>query len=221
MRKSVIFTVILSVSVFTLMAQEQKEQKAPDQQTIVNKKYDDQGNLVEYDSTFISSWSADTTFHFGFPDNDPQFQFPGIEQFMNQFWNDSLFGDFSMPRQPFSFGFHFSPFDDDAFNGFQRYALPDSVFSNNFPFQIDSLFFNFRFNTPDGTNNLPQHHFFDDFEEQMKQHFFRFRDDSYSFPGFQNQEHRQEWEQLMEKHRQELENLRKKWQDNGPGDKDQ
>src|SRR5690606_22322003 len=97
---------------FTTFAQ---QQKSPDEQIIVNKKFDDQGNLIEYDSMFIHQWSMDTTFHFGFPGDSLSFQynFPGIEHFMKEFWRDSLFSHFSFPQQPFSFGFQFSPFGNN------------------------------------------------------------------------------------------------------------
>jgi hypothetical protein len=212
MKKSIVIAVILCVSVYAAKAQQQEKQKAPDRQSIVNKEYDEQGNLINYDSTFISTWSTDTSFHFGFPADSMSFHFPGIEQFMHNFWNDSLFGNLSFPNKPFTFGFQISPFGEDDFGNFMPPLFTDSLFSHQFPFQVDSLFFNFGFNQTPGQKPQIDSHFFDDFEERLKQHFFQFREEGYEFPGFKNEEHRQEWEQLIEQHRQELENLRKKWQ---------
>ncbi len=212
MKKSIVIAIFLCVSVFAAEAQHQKKQEAPDHQSIVNKEYDEDGNLIKYDSTFISTWSTDTSFHFGFPADSIPFNFPGIEQFMHNFWNDSLSGDFSFPNQPFTFGFQFSPFGDDDFGSFMPPTFPDSMFSHQFPFHVDSLFFNFGFNQTPGQKPQIDSHFFEDFEERLKEHFFQFREEGYQFHEFKNEEHRQEWEQLIEQHRQELENLKKKWQ---------
>jgi hypothetical protein len=212
MKKSIVIAVILSVAFFAAEAQKQEKQKAPDQQSIVNKEYDEQGNLIKYDSTFISSWSTDTSFHFGFPADSMSFHFPGIEQFMHNFWNDSALGNFTFPKEPFTLEFQFSPFGEGDFGDFMPPLFADSMFSHHFPFHVDSMFFNFGFNQTPGSPPQIDSHFFEDFEDRFKQHFFQFRDEDYQFPGFKNEEHREEWEQLIEQHRQELKNLRKKWQ---------
>ncbi|MGC9354439.1 MAG: hypothetical protein ACP5D9_11400 [Mariniphaga sp.] len=220
MKKLVFLTIIFSAVLFGAKAQQQQEQETPDEQIIVNKKYDEDGNLIEYDSTYIHQWSRDTTFHFGVPGDSLSFQynFPGIERFMDEFWNDSLFGNRDFPHQPFSFGFRFSPFDDE---NFRKHQLPfaDSLFSNQFPFQFDSLFFDFGFEPGEKLPPGFDHDFFEDFEKRLNRHFFRFRDENFGFPGFKNEEHRKEWEELMQKHQRELEELQKKWQKNDPPDK--
>ncbi len=213
MKKFVFLTLIFSVVVFEGKAQQQQEKETPDEQTIVKRKYDEHGNLTGYDSTYIHRWSLDTTFHFGFPGDSLSFQynFPGIDRFMDEFWNDSLFGSRTFPHQPFSFGFRFSPFDDENIRPHQL-PFADSLFSNQFPFQFDSLFFDFGFEPgeklPPGFDN----DFFEDFEKRLNRHFFRFRDENFGFPGFENEEHRKEWEELIQKHQRELEELQKKWQ---------
>jgi hypothetical protein len=218
MKKLVIATLLFSVAVFETTAQQNEKQEIPDEQIIVNKKFDEHGNLIEYDSTYIHQWSVDTTFHFGFP-GDSMFyfrNFPGIERFMNEFWNDSVFGKRFFTPQPFSFGFRFSPFGNDDLGNRNEPDLPDSPFQFEFPYRFDSLFFDFGF----GPNKSPgfDHDFYEDFEERLNRHYFRFRDENFAFPGFKNEEHRQEWEQLMEKHRRELEDLQKKWDENkSPG----
>jgi hypothetical protein len=216
MKKLLMITGILLITVSGINAQQQKEQESPDEQIIVNKKYDEQGNLIEYDSTYIHQWSTDTTFHFGFPGDSLSYQynFPGIERFMKEFWNDTVFGSPFFPRQPFSLKFRFSPFDDEEFD------LPpgspwftDSMILRNFPFQFDSLYFDFGFDPPEKSHHKFNEEFFKDFEQRLNQHFFRFRDENFGFPKFKNKEYQEEWEQLMEKHRQEMEELRKKWQE--------
>lgn len=215
MKKLVITALLFSVAVWGVKAQQQEEQKEPDEHIIINKKYDEQGNLIGYDSTSIRKWNMDTTFHFGFPDDgsSSQWDFPGIERFMKEFWNDSVFGNPSLPNQPFSFGFKFSPFGEKGFDQDNRPSFPDSLYSGEFPFQFDSLFFDFGF---DSSDELPpgfDRESFEDFEKRLNRHFDRFQDENQSFPGFKNEDHLEEWEQLMEKHRQEIEELKKKWQD--------
>lgn len=214
MKKFIIFSIIFSVGVFEALAQQQQKQETPDEQVIVNKKYDDKGNLIEFDSTYIHKWSMDTTFHFGFPgDSLPShWKFPGIERFMQEFWGDSLPNNRHFPHQPFSFGFRFSPFDDSN-PGNNPFPFSDSLYSAPFPFQFDSLFFDFDFGPNDKLPPGFDNDFFNDFEEQLNQYFNRFRDNNFKFPGFKSEEHRKEWEELMRKHQQELEELQKKWQE--------
>lgn len=57
MKKLMLLTGVIFLAVFELHAQQQEKQKTPDQEIIINKKYDDQGNLVQYDSTTIHRWS--------------------------------------------------------------------------------------------------------------------------------------------------------------------
>lgn len=212
--KNLILSMLILCSVLSVNAQKPEKQESPDEQIIVNKKYDDQGNLIEFDSTYVHKWSMDSTFHFGIPgDSLSSYRnFPGIERFMHEFWNDSAFGNAPFPQQPFSFGFRFSPFDDKN-PGNNLLPFSDSLYSAPFPFQFDSLFFDFDFGPNDKLPPGFDNDFFNDFEEQLNQYFNRFRDNNFEFPGFKNEEHRKEWEELMRKHQQELEELQKKWQE--------
>ena len=220
MKKSVFITFVLLFAGTAICAQQQNEQKEPDEQVIVKKQYDEQGNLIQYDSVYYHKWTTDTTFHFGFPGDARSFgrDFPGIERFMNEFRNDSVFGKGTFPPQPFSFGFRFSPFDDEDFQNRYKPDFPDSLLLFDFPYRFDSLFFNFDFGPSQKLPHQFDEKFFEDFEERLNRHFFRFRDENFAFPGFKNEEHRQEWEELMEKHRRELEELQNKWDNNkSPG----
>ncbi len=194
-----------------LMAQQQNEPKMPDEQIIVNKKFNEKGDLIGYDSTAIYTWKTDTTFSFGFPDDSllQQWDFPGIEQFMNHFRSDSIFGNLPFQKQPFTFGFRLSPFDGQ-FKEPGRSTFPDSLFDAEFPFRFDSLFFNFNLDSAQIFNPEFSQKFMKDFKERMSRHYFI--PDWSGMPNFDNEKQKQEWEQLMEKHQREIENLKHKWQ---------
>jgi hypothetical protein len=212
MKTGIVFLLLTSIVALELKAQQQNNTNLPDEQTIVSKKFDDKGNLIGYDSTSIFSWKMDTTFNFGVPADSLShlWNFSGIEQLMNEFWSDSIFGNSRVPRQPFTFGFRFSPFGDQPDDP-RQHMFSDSLFAHEFPFQFDSLFFNFDFNTEEEFHHQFNKKFMDDVEERMNRFFFH--DETTVFPNFENEEQRKEWEQLMEKHRREMESLRKKWQE--------
>lgn len=217
MKKLLILTGIFTLAVFWSNAQQQGEQKTPDEQVIVNKKYDEQGNLTEYDSTTIHRWSMDTVFHFGLPGDSLAYpwNFSEIDRFMKEFWSDSVFDSPFFPNQPFSLRFLFSPYDQDKEpdHRFGNPWLNDSTFLKNFPLQFDSLFFDFGFEPSQSPFHGVDPGFLDDFEQRLNEHFYRFRDENFAFPGLKNKEYLEEWEQLMQKHQKEMDELRKKWQE--------
>lgn len=94
--KKIIF-IVTGLVFFTIQvfAQDTNKQTDTDEQIIVNKQYDDDGNLIQYDSTYVHQWSsADSTFEFLFP-GDPFFAgkgFPDMEQFFPDFQGDSVWG---------------------------------------------------------------------------------------------------------------------------------
>lgn len=194
-----------------LMAQQQNEPKMPDEQIIVHKKFNDKGDLIGYDSTAIYTLKTDTAFSFGFSDDSllQQWNFPGIEQFMDQFRNDSIFGNLPFQNHPFTFGFRLSPFNDQ-FKDLGQSSVPESLFADEFPFHFDSLFFNFNLDPAQNFNHEFPQKFMKDLEERINRHFFN--PDRSDFPNFDNEKQQQEWEQLMKKHRHEIENLKQKWQ---------
>ena len=219
MKKTIFLSAIAFIAAQTAFAQQQEDQKSPDEQVIVNKKYDEQGNLIEYDSTYFHKWTTDSTFHFGVPGDKSlkHWDFSEIEKFLNEFWNDSAFRNHTYTPKPFSFGFEFSPFGEDSDWSNPR-LHSDSLFQN-FPYRIDSLFF--KFGTTPFLDKQPEvdHRFFEDFEERLKEHFYRYRDEDYVFPEFENFQHQQEYEQLLEKHRKELDELKEKWNKQQSDDK--
>ncbi len=187
-------------------AQENKKEKAPDEQITVNKKYDENGNLIQFDSTYVHSWSSDSTMNFAFPDD--QFfsgkDFPDIHQFLHEFMNDSILRSHR----------GFSHFDNDEF--FKQFgeSFPDSLMQN-FSLKHDSVYFDFPM---DSLKNLPPG-FMPDFDELMqglKDHLGGTIPEPYfNVPRrFQSPEQQKEWEKLMEKQRKEMEEFRKKWEHN-------
>ena len=68
MKRLVLIALVFTTGFTFLQAQE--KQTKPEEKTIVNKEFDEDGNLIKYDSTFVWSWSGDSAFQFGFPMND-------------------------------------------------------------------------------------------------------------------------------------------------------
>ena len=95
MKKTVLFMfMLLSASLLFAQKQSPSEHKNPDEQIKVKKQYDEQGNLIGYDSTYVRSWSSDTTM----TSIDPDDMRRKMEQFFSndfgKFFSDSAaFGD--------------------------------------------------------------------------------------------------------------------------------
>lgn len=210
MKKLMLLLTIVFCSALFVSGQEQKKGKSPDEQIIVNKKFDDNGNLLEYDSTYVHQWSSDSTFHFNFPDNDffSGRGFPDLQSFLNEFLNDS-----SMGNSPFRQPFRFSPFDEDEFFQPFSFGLNDSL-PGTFPFGIDSLFRQFQ---SDGLDSFPRGFIYPDLDELKKQLFGQYGQVpgfNFETPELNSREQKEEWEKLMEKHQKEMEEFRKKWEQN-------
>lgn len=100
------FTYLLILLLYAncLFAQNSKSNIVPQSQIQVNKEYDENGNITRYDSTYISTWSSDSTTiimnldsirsQMGFPQND----------IFDQFFNPSdLFGSNSFDEMQKNF----------------------------------------------------------------------------------------------------------------------
>ena len=205
MRRLGLFLAALLFAAMQVNAQDQKNDQKPDEQITVNKKYDDNGNLIQFDSTYVHSWSSDSTMHSAFPDN-PFFSgkdFPDIDQFLKEFMNDSTFKSHQ----------GISPFDNDEF--FKQFgeSFPDSLMQN-FSLKHDSVYFDFPM---DSLKNLPPG-FMPDMDELMQglqKHLGNIHQPFSGLPPkFQSPEEQKEWQQLMEKHHKEMEEFRKKWEHN-------
>jgi len=62
MMKQILFVLVVLLAANGLFAQGISAGKAPDTEIRVNKEYDENGNLIRYDSSYVRSWSSDSTF---------------------------------------------------------------------------------------------------------------------------------------------------------------
>ena len=111
----------------TTMAQSKEEKKKnPKKEIRVNKQYDEQGNLIRYDSTFVYTWSSDTSRAHrldSLPRNLQQLEQWQLQmkQFMRQsFANDSLIKRL-IPQSQWPNDFFFNtPDNEKFFRDFQK-----------------------------------------------------------------------------------------------------
>lgn len=119
----------------TMMAQKPKSnQTAPKEDIHVNREYDENGNLIKFDSVYSYSWSGDTT----------QLKSLSPENFPN------LFGDhFSIAADSSFFdNFFFDDFDQSFFSPFsnKKDSIMNHGFNHQFPyfqFKKDTIASNF------------------------------------------------------------------------------
>ncbi|MFA9388914.1 MAG: hypothetical protein ACERKD_03855 [Prolixibacteraceae bacterium] len=89
--KRLVYLFVLLLTANWTFAQKDAANILPDSQIKVNKEYDEQGNLIRYDSTSVSSWSSDSTYSFMNVDSlENQLGFFFNDGF-DQFFNDSSF----------------------------------------------------------------------------------------------------------------------------------
>lgn len=191
--KNLILVLLILITGFSVANAQQKQSK-PEEKTIVNKEFDENGNLVKYDSTFVWSWSGDSAFQFDFP--------------MNGFFSGKNFPDFDEMFADSVFANHFNhPFFDFKQFGQQ---FPDSAFSQHFEFFGDSAFV-FPFDFGAGFDN----DFFSKDFEQLHEQLQRQMGELHSaMPRFESDQQRKAWEELMQKQQKEKEELLKKWKEN-------
>ena len=184
------FIILIIIGALQLNAQH----KTPDEKSIVNKQYDDKGNLIQYDSTYTWNWSSDSSFTFDFP---MQGLFKGFDDdFMDSVMNRHF-------NQQF---FSFNPFENDDFiNRFEQ-QFNDSAFSF-FKFPNDSSMVG-HFNLND---DLFHEFNAKEFEQLQKDLQKEFENRKKHQPQFESDEQRREWEELMKKQQKEKEALLKKW----------
>lgn len=208
--------VFLTVSAIAQKATPKKN--APEEKITVKKEYDENGNLIGFDSLRVWSWSGDSTFQFQFKNGWEQFfgkRFPDKE-FRFPFQTDSLF-----PNLPFS-RFHFGFPQHDRFSDYFFNEPDDSAFFKNFLFHTDTSLFmgpNSSFLLPPGFF-IPDMKGLNDLEEFLKDHFRSFspEDDPDGFDlqspyrRFFDPRQQEEWEKLMKKQQEELREFNKKWE---------
>lgn len=180
MKKLIILLVLCIAGALNIYAQNQQPDDT-DEQIIVNKEYDENGNLIKYDSTYIHQWSSDSTINLSFGN--------GFPAMMGDSMINSLLQQFGMSQK-----FDFSPFFDQDFLNQTQPVFSDSTFINHFNMQAQMFDF---FNDP-GFEQMQKQ-----MQEQLEQ-FNRF------MPQFQNENQQKEWENLMEKQRKEQEEFLRK-----------
>lgn len=190
----------------------------PDEEIIVNKEFDEQGNLLRYDSTYSFQWRSDTTVEF--PD------FGGWHDiFSNGFPFRDLFSDSLFQDMPFFRDFPPRFFEDDSVTasfpyGFDPFA-DDSSFLRRFFFHFDTALFM----GPDSSFLLPPGFIMPDMNslKDLLKEFGENQGDGPFSPFFYRRippgtsrfpdlEQQKEWDALIERHQREMEELRKKWE---------
>jgi hypothetical protein len=205
MRDLAILILTISFSHAVIAQKIDKLPKNPDEKITVNKEFDENGNLIGYDSTYVHTWSSDSSMVFPF-DTEEFFSlkggFPDANKFMQKFFGDSAFADpfFGMDNDLMKhFGKHFLDSDStlkDPFNEFFFNSDPFSRMDKNFGKEIEKLRKqmdknNQWFALPD---SIPGKNFY-----------------YYEEPSFRNEEQMKEYKALKEKQRKEMEEFRKKW----------
>lgn len=125
MKRIIIFFILSAGLVFNGLAQtKDKKSKLPKEDIKVNREYDEQGNLIRFDSTYTYNWSGDTTILNGrFPDKFDRF-FDNHSKLFNDssFMSDPFFGDldhlFSSPFSNKRDSLLLKKFGKDRFNFF-------------------------------------------------------------------------------------------------------
>ena len=200
MKKFIILAFLCVAVVVQSSGQKQKQNNKPDEQIRVNKKYDENGNLVQYDSTYVHQLSSDSTFTFSF---DHNFDFG--DNFPQMF--DHLNIDSMLQQIDSTHNFNFFPFDDEDFSGQFDKTFPDSL-TGNFHFNRDSV----SQYHPDPQAKIQDFLNEPGFDQWQKQLQDRLKQLGQFTPKFQNEEQKKEWEELMKKQQKEKEDLMKKWE---------
>lgn len=196
MRSLIAISIILFCASTPILAQK----NTPHEKSTVKKEYDENGNLIQFDSTYVWQWSSDSTINFK---QDENFAFGNhFPQFFSDFDADSIIRRFGFSDKKMLI-----PFDDEDFFSHFQNSLPDSMFTGKFPFKADSTM-NFYFG-----HQFPENFDFDEFEEIQKQMLEKFNQQNFPNPDFKSQKQKEEWEELIQKQQKEKEELMKKWKE--------
>ena len=185
--------IILLLVANLLFAQEKSENKSPDEQIKVNKEYDEAGNLIRYDSSYVKSWSSDTTLTIVDMDS--------IRKEMDAFFGNDFQNVFSdtmvLGNDPFlELHQHFFKEDHDFFDHFSR-GNNDSTLM----FTTDSLHSNFDF---DKLREEMMNHFGQFFQNDSTSSPFNASPDSADFDFFFDQDEFDRLRDEFEKHFEQL-----------------
>lgn len=174
-----------------------KKKNLPQEKVTVNKEYDENGNIISFDSSYVYLWSSDTTMT----------DFPGNLDFSEFFnWKGSFFDNDSA-------------FFVDPFGGFSNHEFENffNHFSNIFPDSIDQDLYSYKNDSTirffgDSTNffHLKKGDLNPDFHWQLNDSSMInfFSEPEFYFQGDSIWKKHQE---LLEKHFKDMEEFQKKF----------
>ncbi|GAB1450104.1 hypothetical protein MASR2M47_01600 [Draconibacterium sp.] len=197
MRSLIAFLILLFCASIPIWAQK----NAPQEKSTVKKEYDENGNLIQFDSTYVWQWSSDSTFTLPLDGNFAfGHQFP---QLFGEFNADSIFQKFGFSNKDMLMPFG----DEDFFSQFQH-SIPDSMFIDGFPFEADSIM-DFQFG-----DQFPENFNFQEFDDLQKLLSEKFNQQNFAYPQFKSREQKEDWEKLMQKQQKEKDEMMKGWKEN-------
>lgn len=192
------FIILLAGGIAYSQSDKTKKKKSlPQENVTVNKEYDENGNLISFDSSYVYSWSSDTTFN-GFPgDFDISEFFKGNGGFFD---NDSAF-----ILDPFG-GFSNNTFKS-FFDQFQQ-MFPDSLNQDFYSLRNDSTLRFFADST--SVHRFKKGLINPDFHWHLNDSSMV---DFFSEPQliFQNDSIWKKHQKILQKHMQEMEEFQKKF----------
>lgn len=196
----------------------EKKKDVPEEQVTVKREFDENGNLIRFDSLRVYNWSSDSVF--ALPPGTGWESLFGKDFFSDQF-------DFSFPGDS-AFSFRFPsgtiPFrffdEEDPFRGFAPDKLDSLDFGDYFLFNDTSFFMG-----PDRSFMLPPGFYVPDprgmqeLEELLQHHFKSFSPDEFSrqhegeipFQRFIDPKQQEEWDQMIQRQEEEQKEFYKKW----------
>jgi hypothetical protein len=196
MKRYIIFTVMGICLFFNGLSQTiDQKTKSPKEDIKVNREYDEQGNLIRFDSTYTYNWSGDTTVIDGkMPEN------------MDHFFND-----------------HFKFFGDSSRLGSSFFGDFDQLFANPFSNKRDSLLMkrfgidNFNFFNFENDSLIGNFKDFDGlFGENKQEKKDSLSSGSNKLPSISSPYTMQEMMKIMQKHMQEMQEFQRKNFENQP-----
>lgn len=111
MKRFAVFSIVMMCLIINSLAQQPNQKSnSPKENSTVNREYDENGNLIRFDSTYTYSWSNDTT----------------------------MMNHMSPEEMKVFFGDHFKFFNDSSFVGNSFFNEFDQMFSNHFGSVPDS-----------------------------------------------------------------------------------
>ncbi len=185
--------VLLLMATITMAASaqktEKKEKNSPDEEISVKREFDEQGNLIRFDSLRVFRWSTDSLF-----------TFPG-----NKGW-ESLFGE-DLFEDLFP-GLRNLPSDSSRFGDFFFHNDTSFFMGPNSSFMLPPGFFIPEMEDLEEMEELLERHF----KSLPPGQFPDFGNHALPFQRYADPDQQKEWQQLMEKQHKEMEEFREKWE---------